>query len=1021
MAELPQYHKQRAIEPAPVVQGVREAYNATGESVSMMGEIGTHIAQDAANKMSALRGIEEAKNNPGKKLLPAWTESDKHFQEAFEKEAYSNSAFAATQLIQKQQLLFDQNPSTATLQLYEKNLTVGLQDIVNNAPEGIRNHVQKSLMESYNQSYFNATRTMLAKNRKDMISNTKVRIDENYKNIYNSAREGFGLDAKNKYDTLISDISSLQANGGADAEQVAAMKDTAKNMLSTGKYNGMVATAYRGGEQNAADFIRDFANNKPANRTPIEHDFIVKNMLQEYHRLQGESADSKHLALMDYENDLEANTLTPTKLADAPNVLGDKGFKQFTQKYNKAIADSRIYSEISNSVLKGENLYQYTGEQVNKAFNRTVNFAKQAYEQQGKEFGYLQRAQFAESYKDDRLRIVSETRDKILNGSAQDISEASIAIKRSDAKESAYLNNVGEEARAIADLYALYSLDKTKNPEDVAKEARLQVRKISPEDLSQRKLKLATITKKDGSESKYKLYDPVGLQEKLLDDLGLKRGIWGTQWAHTQGKAPTQLVADYKRAVAAGYNLTENMELAHNNAIRLLKRECGETKANGKKEVTMFPLEKVFPYKSITRLRNDAVVETSVKFVEQEEAFKKGQASSYYKFDKDALKGNFKEDYIYDDPIYNGKQINIIRVYRNADKLVEEKGYFEIGYDQMTGMNTAGNQFPSYPLQFAPADGSQKKDIYDPKYPATELRFTPELPSIKEAEIKKGKILRDQFASKTIGLRSSPLEGPEFDMNILSSIEKDVPATTNEETVATETTNQSFAKEAPLESKREVNASKTLNEESATTTVEEFADEKLSNKIDVLREVVTKIAKYATKDNAVKLKDYIDEHLTSTINSLVNNELINNSAEKVTQAQNAIKEAVTKIAKYADEHKGVKIKDYIDEHLTSTIYSLVDNKLISAKAGDKLITEVAHLFDDKHQDYYHEINYLHIRKLMKLNKLPDKGTPKYEETRDKLIKLIRNKDRQVEIKKLRSMTVEELLKMSDKYYEQHTA
>ncbi len=745
MAELPEYRKQRAIEPAPVVQGVREAYNATGEVSSMIAEIGSQIAQNAANEMAAIKGQQAAEKNPGKKLLPAWTESDKHFQEAFKKEAYSNSAFAATQLIQKQQLLFEQNPSTFTLQLYEKNLIPGLQNIINNSPEGIRNQLQKSTMESYNQSYFDATRAVVAKNRADMISNTKARIDENYKNIYNSAKDGFGIDAKNKYDTLMADISSLKANGGADAQQIATMKDTAKNMLSTGKYNGMVATAYRGGEQDAADFIRDFANNKPSNRTPIEHEFIVKNMLNEYTRLQGESADSKHLALMDYKNDIDQNTLTPTKLAEAPQVLGDAGFKQFTKDYNKAVRDNAISAEISFAAFNGQQLGGYTTEQVNKAFDGTVKAAQQAYAAAGKEFGYIQRIQLAEPYKDNRLHIVGETRNKILRGSAQDIAEASIAIKRSDAKQSGYLDDIGDEARAIAVMFEVNSVDKTKNIEDIAVETRKKIRDISPEDLKQRGIKFAQMTAKSGAwmssnpGEKYKLYDTNALQDKLSNDLGFGH------WVGSPDKIPTQLVAEYKAAMKHGYDLTEDLEYAHDNAIRLLKMKSGKSDINGESRPTLFPLEKTFPFKSITRLRNDAVVEISDKFVEQEKLFTKGKTSSYYKFANDALKPGHKENYIYDNPVFNGKKIKIVRVYKNRNnETVEQPGYMEIGYDQLTGINTGGNQFPSYPIQFAPEKG-KTIDIYDPNETSVELRFYPALADKKEAEIKKNRIIHDKF------------------------------------------------------------------------------------------------------------------------------------------------------------------------------------------------------------------------------------------------------------------------------------
>ena len=159
MADLPEYTRRHETTPIakkqpmipgvsihfPEFHGIQETFNQIGKSTSYIGEIGAAIAQNAANQLATIRGTEEAKNNPSRNLLPAFTESDKYFKEAFEKETFSNASFAASKLIQNQLLLAEQNPNSNTFELFQKNVTNGLEQIINAAPESIRNNLQKTI------------------------------------------------------------------------------------------------------------------------------------------------------------------------------------------------------------------------------------------------------------------------------------------------------------------------------------------------------------------------------------------------------------------------------------------------------------------------------------------------------------------------------------------------------------------------------------------------------------------------------------------------------------------------------------------------------------------------------------------------------------------------------------------------------------------------------------------------------------------------------------------------------------
>ena len=74
--------------------------------------------------------------------------------------------------------------------------------------------------------------------------------------------------------------------------------------------------------------------------------------------------------------------------------------------------------------------------------------------------------------------------------------------------------------------------------------------------------------------------------------------------------------------------------------------------------------------------------------------------------------------------------------------LIEEQGYLEAGFDQITSMPSG--QFPSYPLKFVCKNGEKIYDINEPGYVDVRVRFTPALETKKEIQIKANKLLNEQ-------------------------------------------------------------------------------------------------------------------------------------------------------------------------------------------------------------------------------------------------------------------------------------
>ncbi len=749
MSDLPVYQKHRAIEPAPVVGGFRETYSQLGKATSIIGEVGARMAQSASNQFATIKGQEAAERNPGMKLMPAFTESDKHFQQAFEKQAYNDAVSSNQQLLQKLYTTTMSQPLTAdSANLFTNNYSQGSSAILQNVPQSIRTTLQNNFQDSYNKFNFNLQNQLAHQSQQNLIGSFQNNFNTSLESLYSDAYGGFSDSAKKTLDDETSNVDFAFSQNYIDIKEAKHLKDMLQETHTLGYHNGVIANkfAQKNGEEVAAKYIANFGKNNP-DISSIKKVKIEEKMLKEFHRLKAMKADNENIEYLNFA--IESNNnggLPPASLERAQDVLGSHAFKKLLYKETK---NNAIYAKISASTKNGEFLEGlYKSKDVQNSYDRMVNVAAQDYASKGMEFGFLDKVMIAEQFNDSRLQIVKEIKNKALNGSAKDIEEASIAMKRNGRinehdKKVKYLDGIGSEARFVAGLYDLHSSDKTKSPEEHAEFARKKVNSMNPREVEAADEIFDQITKKKGTEARYKLYDTVALSEKLSKDLRLKGWF-------KDGKVPGELIGAYKDAMLNGYRLTSNMELSHDEAIRLLKLKCGKTKANGKTQDTMYPLENTFPFKTINRQRNDLVIQVEPIFKSKEELFKKGSGSEYFKFAEGALKLGYQEDYVFDSPIFKSKEINVVRVYKSPDgkQIIEEPGYLETKADYKTGMPSMG--IPSYSIVFKRKDA---KNTLLPEITVTNqdgfgIRYLPTVTNKEDNEIKFNKLKKDTESRK---------------------------------------------------------------------------------------------------------------------------------------------------------------------------------------------------------------------------------------------------------------------------------
>ena len=496
MAELPEYQKQRhTIEPAPVVQGVIEAYNTVGKSTSIIGEVGSQIAQNAANQLATVRGEEEAIRNPGRQLLPAFTEADSNFVKAFEQQAYNSAISSSNQLLQKQYANIMSEPlSSSSLELFEKNSMEGLEGIIQNVPQSIRSKLKHDFLNSYNINYFSISKQLAHKNQKELSENFNSQFNQDLRSTVEKIKLGFLDDATTTKERVLENINTAEDSRLISKAEAQSYREMAELSFKTANYVNNVDQKYKTSEKESIDYIRNFFEKPPSNLTPSEHASISKSMLDAFHRNEIMTKGSKALNALELHNAIDNGTVTEAELPLWKDKVGDEEFLKAMGRFEKQQGKLRQNRELAFNAMEakmnGGDTTFWEDQEVKGAEEGLLKYFADG-KPQGKGLDIQDYENAAIILNDPRCDFSKNVQRMALSGNPDSLQQASALIGHHDAdKKNHYLDGLSKEARAIVTSYINESIANSGklSPEEIAMKVRNDVLNVSKQDMEAREV-----------------------------------------------------------------------------------------------------------------------------------------------------------------------------------------------------------------------------------------------------------------------------------------------------------------------------------------------------------------------------------------------------------------------------------------------------------------------------------------------------------------------------------------------------
>lgn len=261
---------------APYAQG----FDSMALTPTALGTFGAQLAITASTTLAQKRGYEAGKDPHGS-LLPAITATDKAYANAYVTQAQNTLGLQATKLMQEGQaeLAKAWRLTPDMLAAYTKNMSQGLNDIIDNAPL----QAQPGLAAQFNNSLMQSTGSlnmkMIGQQKQQALQNATLFNNSQLASIYEAARGGNVDAAEKMHNDMLARTKSMSSTGMISPLQAESTAKSARMSLYSGLYTGQALQAFQ--NKTSDQFLADLLEKKPEGMNSQEWESIAKTVMGE--------------------------------------------------------------------------------------------------------------------------------------------------------------------------------------------------------------------------------------------------------------------------------------------------------------------------------------------------------------------------------------------------------------------------------------------------------------------------------------------------------------------------------------------------------------------------------------------------------------------------------------------------------------------------------------------------------------------------------------------------------------------
>lgn len=353
---------------------------------TLLGQLGSTIAQTAANSLATKMGYDEGMNPHGD-ILPPITEADKHYAQSYLAQSKNVLSNQINQMMSEAQTEISKayriTPDMITQ--YQEQIGRGTAEILQNAPTGVK----QELGAQYGNSIVSTTgaleRRMIGQNKDEAISSMKVADKNTDTSILDNAAMGNGDLARKLYEQKVEQNKKQRAAGMMTSLEEQTSNTSARLSYYSGLSNSKAISARNQKGDALAKYLTSLSDpkNKPADLSFSEWNTIGNNTLSLMRHMDSLQQTDKNLILSDLTEKMAIGQLTEQDILSAyqsPAVNREDINELLTKLYtrqSRGITKAEKVANLTENFASAQAHGESSEQTVNDAYNGLVRAAKQ--------------------------------------------------------------------------------------------------------------------------------------------------------------------------------------------------------------------------------------------------------------------------------------------------------------------------------------------------------------------------------------------------------------------------------------------------------------------------------------------------------------------------------------------------------------------------------------------------------------------------------------------------------------------
>lgn len=362
------------------------AFNNAAMTPTMLGEIGSTVAQTASNALSQKWGY-QAGLNPHGDMLPPLTKADQVYQNAYLAQSNNTLSLQINGMMMQanEQLNSAYQLTPGMISEYQKQMAEGTKQILENAPTSVRASLGYQYASQIQSTTHNLTNKLATQNKQKALDHMNAVDKQTDTAIINKAMSGDVDGARVLYEQKKLK-NQQQRNAGMMSEtQEFTSNESAKVSLYTAQSNAKALEARKAGGKGLEKYLSSLANmsNKPSDLSYDQFNTMGNNTLRFMNHLDSLEQTERNDIVSELNTKLFAGTLNDQDIEEArkSGVLKPSDINTLTAKWNRWQA---VHAGSQNQLLGVSTGFTDTvaygsasAKKQNEAFNSLTNSIKQ--------------------------------------------------------------------------------------------------------------------------------------------------------------------------------------------------------------------------------------------------------------------------------------------------------------------------------------------------------------------------------------------------------------------------------------------------------------------------------------------------------------------------------------------------------------------------------------------------------------------------------------------------------------------